>query len=62
MTRHEVFAYLMRRKKEELADELTLIHMLLTHDTGGEGAYDAGWRDSRITLLSITEILKHLPD
>lgn len=62
MTRHEVFAYLMRRKKEELADELALIHMLLTHDNGGEGAYDRGWKDSRDVLLSITEILKHLPD
>lgn len=62
MTRHEVFAYLMRKKKEELADELALIHMLLTHYLDGDEAYDRGWKDSRDTLLSLTEILKHLPD
>lgn len=62
MTRHEVFAYLMRRKKEELADELALVHMLLTHYIDGTGEYNEGWNDSRGALLLLTEILKNLPD
>lgn len=51
INRVATYAAIMERSKEEIADELAGILMLLYHDIPGEAdSYTHGWNDSRKTL------------